>query len=133
MRIFYFISISRLSNISSLCSSVNSEEDTTNGDNDDNDEDNDDNIEVRDDNKDAMPPKEVRLAATAKKPATATAMTLPTPRPLANLSIDFTNKFAITNYCKGTQDYADMVIHVNRVIQESEYRVRDSHDRTSIS
>ncbi len=54
-----------------------------------------DNNKVRDDDKDAMPPKEVWYAATAKKPTAATAMTLPDPRPLAIFFGDSTDKFAI--------------------------------------
>jgi hypothetical protein len=60
-------------------------------------------------------------------------MTLPTPRPLANFSINPTNKFAIGYYCKGTQDYTDVVINVNVVIQQSSYRVSVSQNRTSVS
>jgi hypothetical protein len=53
-----------------------------------------------------MPPKEVRSAAAAKKPATTTSMTLPVLRPPSNFSVNSTDKFAIAYSCKGTQDYA---------------------------
>ncbi len=79
-----------------------------------------------------MPPKEVRFKATAKKPTAAPEMTLPAPRPPSNLSIVSTNKFAIAYYWEGTQNYADMVIHINGVIQESKYHLSVSQDSTLV-
>ncbi len=104
--------------------------DDNNGNMDNND---DNNNTVRNDGKDAMPPKEVRSKAAAKKPTATTKMTLPAPRPLSNFSVNSTNKFAIAYYCKGTQDYADMAIHVNGIVQVSEYRVSVTQDGMSAS
>ncbi len=66
-----------------------------------------------------MPPKEVRPKAAVKKPAAITETTLPAPRPPSNFSVDFTDKFGITYYYKGIQDFADVVIHVNGVLDVS--------------
>jgi hypothetical protein len=60
-------------------------------------------------------------------------MTLPTPNPPSNFSIDSTDKFGITYYCKGTQDFADVVIHVNGCPHESDYRVSVTQDKMSVS
>ncbi len=75
-----------------------------------------------------MPPKEVRSKAATKKPAATTKMTLPASRPQMNFSIDSTDKFAVAYCCKGIEDYADMVIHVNGVVQVSECRVSIAED-----
>jgi hypothetical protein len=129
LHVFYFILMSRLS---PPCCSEYSEEGTTHVDNNDAYKDNNDEDKVRDDDEDAKPPKEVRSAATTKKPAAATPMTLPAPRPMSNFSVNTTNKFSIAYYCKGTQDYADVVIHVNGVIQEGKFLVSISQYGRSV-
>jgi hypothetical protein len=91
------------------------------------------NNKVRDDNKDAMPPKGRKAAATTKKPAAATTMPSPTPWLLVNFSVESTGEFAVADYCEGTWDYADVVIHINRVIRKSKYCVSITQDRTSVS
>ncbi len=59
-------------------------------------------------------------------------MTLPIPSPLSKFSIDSTDKFAIAYYREGTQDYADVVIHFNGMVQVSKYRVSIAQDRMSV-
>jgi hypothetical protein len=94
----------------------------------DNEEDDDKN-----NNNTSVPPK-VKPVAAAKKPATTTeTTTLPAPRPPLNFSIDSTNKFGSAYYCKGTQDFADVVIHVNGCLYESDYRVNVALDGMSVS
>ncbi len=90
-----------------------------------------------DDNKDndgtSMPPKVKPLAATKKPAAITEMMTPPTVLPPLNFSIDSTDKFGIAYYCKGTQDFADVVIHVNGCLYESKYHVRIAQDKMSVS
>ena len=50
------------------------------------------------------------------------------PKPLINFNIDSTNKFGVSYYCKGKQDYANVIFHVNGVLRESNFRVTISHD-----
>jgi hypothetical protein len=100
----------------------------------DSDDDNDDGKHaVRDDNKAAMPPKEVRPKATMKKPTATTETTLPTLRLPLNFSVDSTDKFGIAYYCGGTQDLADVVIHVNGVLDVSNYCMSSAQDGMSVS
>jgi hypothetical protein len=82
-----------------------------------------------------VPPKEVRpmAAAAAKKPTATTEMTLPVPRPPLNFSVDSTDKFADAYYCNSTQDFADMVIHINGVLDVSEYHMSIAQDRMFVS
>ncbi len=102
----------------------------------DDDEDNSDKV---DDNEAAIPPKLKPMAAAAtktaaKKPATTTeTTTLPAPNPPLNFSVDSSDRFGITYYCKGTQDFADVVIHVNRCQYESDYHASIAQDGMSIS
>jgi len=42
----------------------------------------------------------------------------PAPRVVANFSVDSNNKFLlILYYCEGSQDYADVVVHMNGVLR----------------
>jgi hypothetical protein len=96
---------------------------------------NDDSTNNKGGNDKAAMPHKVKLVAAAamKKPAAkAETMTLPTPSPPLNFSVDSTNKYGITYYCKGTQDFADVVIHVNGCLPESEYRMSMSQDEMSV-
>ncbi len=61
-----------------------------------NDEDDHDDNTARNDNEGAMPPKEVRSKAAAKKPTASTEMILPTPRLPSNFSFSSTDKFAVS-------------------------------------
>ncbi len=82
-----------------------------------------------------MPPKvkPMTVAATKKPITKAETMTLPTPSPPSNFSVDSTDKYGIAYYCKGTQDFADVVIHVNGCLHESKYHVSIAQDGMSIS
>jgi hypothetical protein len=90
-------------------------------------------------NEAAMPPKVKPMAmaakkTAAKKPTTKTeTMTLPAPSPLSNFSVDSTDKYGIAYYCKGTQDFADMVIHINRVLYMSNYCMSIAQDGMYVS
>ncbi len=96
------------------------------------DDDNDDDDYKEDNDGKSMPPK-VKPVTAVKKSATTTEMkTLPTPRPPLNFSDDSTDKFGIAYYCEGTQDFADVVIHINRCLYESKYRMSIAQDGMSI-
>jgi hypothetical protein len=57
----------------------------------------------------------------------------PAPKPPVNFSVDSTDKFLVSYHCKGMQDIADMVFHVNGVLRNTDYHVSVSADRMSIS
>jgi predicted porin len=48
---------------------------------------------------------------------------VPTPKSLITFSIDSTDKFSVSYYCEGTQDYADVTFHINGVLRECDFRV----------
>jgi hypothetical protein len=95
-------------------------------DDDDNDDDNKNN------NGTSMPPKVKPMAAAKKPAATTETMTLPAPRPPSNFSVDAANKFGIAYYCEGTQDFADVAIHVNGCLYESDYCMSIAQDGMSV-
>ena len=89
-----------------------------------------------------MPPK---LKAPPRKPGAkkkmkgqsdddVAAMPPPAPKPPVNFSIDSTDKFLVAYHCKGSQDLADVVFHVNGVLHaDIDYHVCAAADRMSIS
>jgi len=94
-----------------------------------------------DDNYANMPPK---LKAPPRKPAgskktkgdsAAAAATPPppAPKPPENFSVDSTDKFLVAYHTKGKHDVADVMIHVNGVLRDTDYRVSVAADRKSIS
>ncbi len=90
----------------------NAEDVAAAADDDDNDKDNDGT---------SMPPKVKPVATTKKAVTTTETRTLPAPKPPLNFSVDSTDKFGVAYYCKGTQDFADVVIHVNGCLYESDW------------
>ena len=56
------------------------------------------------------------------------AMPPPTPKRPVSFSVDSTDKFLVSYHCKGKQDVADMVFHVNGVLRNTNYRVSIAAD-----
>jgi len=94
-----------------------------------------------DDNYATMPPK---LKTPPRKPAAkkptkkesdddVTAIPPPAPKPPVNFSFDSTDKFLVSYHCKGKQDVADLVFHVNGLLHDSNYCVSVAADRKSVS
>jgi hypothetical protein len=98
--------------------------------------DKDDNEDKEGNNNEAtMPPKvkPVAAAATKKTIPNAETATLPTPSsPPSNFSVDSTDKYGIAYYCKGTQDFADVVIHVSGCLHERKYHMSIAQDGMSV-
>ncbi len=61
------------------------------------------------------------------------AMPPPAPKLPVNFSVDSKDKFLVSYHCKGKQDVADVVFHVNGVLRDTDYRVSIAADRMSIS
>ncbi len=77
-----------------------------------------------------MPPK---VKPPTKEPTkrvsiAAAAMPLPAPKPPVNFSVDSTDKFLVSYYCESSQDYADVVFHINGVLRDKDYRVSVAMD-----
>jgi hypothetical protein len=49
------------------------------------------------------------------------AMPPPAPKLPVNFSVDSMDKFLVSYHCKGKQDVADMVFHVNGVLRNTNY------------
>jgi len=56
----------------------------------------------------------------------------PATKPPENLSVDSTDKFLVSYHCKGKQDVADVVFHVNGVLRDTDYPVSVAADRMSV-
>jgi hypothetical protein len=54
-------------------------------------------------------------------------------KPPENFSVNSTDKFLVSYHCKGKQDVADVVFHVNGVLRDTNYPVNVAADRMSIS
>jgi hypothetical protein len=86
-----------------------------------------------------------KLKALPRKPAGAkkkmkgesdddvAAMPPPAPKPPENFSVNSTDKLLVSYHCKGKQDLADGVFHINGAIRDANYRVGVVADRKSIS
>jgi hypothetical protein len=61
------------------------------------------------------------------------AMHPPAPKLPVNFSVDSTDKFLLSYYCEGSQDYADVVFHINRVLCNEDYRVSVATDGKAVS
>ena len=61
------------------------------------------------------------------------AMPPPAPKPPENFSVNSTDKLLVSYHCKGKQDLADGVFHINGAIRDANYRVGVVADRKSIS
>ena len=57
----------------------------------------------------------------------------PATKPPENLSVDSTDKFLVSYHCKGKQDVADVVFHVNGVLHDTDYHVSIAANRKSVS
>lgn len=75
-----------------------------------------------DDISEGMPPK-LKPAAAKKAPIDTAEAAVPPPKSLITFSIDSTDKFSVSYYCEGTQDYADVTFHINGVLRECDFRV----------
>jgi hypothetical protein len=73
------------------------------------------------DNINAAMPSKVLLAAVAA----------PRTKPLT-FSIDSTEKFAVTYYCEGNQDYAHVIFHINGTFCKRHYHVNVAQDGKSL-
>ena len=87
-----------------------------------------------------MPPKlkAPPRKSTAKKPTKkessddVTEMPPPAPKPPVNFSVNSTDKFLVSYHCKGKQDVADLVFHINGMLHDTDYRVSVAADRQSV-
>jgi hypothetical protein len=50
-----------------------------------------------------------------------------------NFSVDSTDKFLVSYHCKGKQDVAAVVCHINGVLRDTNYPVSIVTDRKSVS
>jgi hypothetical protein len=60
------------------------------------------------------------------------AMPSPAPKPPVNFSVDSTDKFLLSYYCEGSQDYADVVFHVNGLLRDKDYHVSVATDGKAV-
>ncbi len=84
-----------------------------------------------------MPPKTKpiprKTAPKRESPNVADEMPPPTPHIIANFSVNSNDKFRVSYYCEGSHDYVDMVVHINGVLHNGDYRVSIATNRKSVS
>jgi hypothetical protein len=84
-----------------------------------------------------MPPKvkpvPARKTATKRESADVDEMPSPAPRVVVTFSVDSIDKYLVSYYCEGSHDYVDVVVHVNRVLRDGDYRVSITTDGKYVS
>jgi len=84
-----------------------------------------------------MPPKTKpipRKTAIKRESADiADEMPPPAPHVIANYSVNSNDKFLVSSFCEGSHNYVDMVVHINGVLHDGDYRVSIAMNGKSVS
>ena len=82
-----------------------------------------------------MPPKKKTAAPTAVAGAsTVEKKVTPPPAPKPSIfNISCTDVFGVSYFCEGSQDFAEVTLHVNGVLRDIDYRVSVAPDGKSIN